>query len=97
MPVTSPAKTLIVSSPAHPANVVEDPDPPKVPPMKLCETPSSHDHVNPCSLSGPRKVQKPVAIAAPVSVAAMNPARLLRGASGRRPKRRLGRGGVRLP
>ena len=93
MPVTSPATTPMVSNPTHPANAGGDPGPP----MKLCETPSSHDHVNPCCLTGARNVQKPMAMAAPVRVAAVNPARLLRGASGKMPKRRLGRGGVRLP
>ena len=93
MPVTSPATTPIVSNPAHPADTGTDARAPR----KLCETPSCHVHVSPLCLAGASHVQNPTAMAAPVSDAATNPARLFRGARGKTPKRRLGRRGVRLP
>lgn len=91
-PETKPAHTVTTERPTHPLKTFP---PSALPPLNVLDTPASQDHVK-LSLIGPKYAQNPAATAAPVSEAAMKPARLLRGARGR-PRSRAGSGGVSEP
>jgi hypothetical protein len=91
-PENRPAHIVTIAKPTHPLKTFP---PSALPPLNVFDIPASQDHVK-LSLIGPRYVQNPAATAAPVSEAAMKPAKLLRGARGR-PKSRAGSGGVSGP
>jgi hypothetical protein len=97
-PLTNPATMPTTPSPIHPPVVPTTPNEFDEVPAELA--PPCHAQLRPAVplRSGATHPQKPTAISVPVTVAAMNPAIDLRGASGRRRKgRREGRRGVLAP